>query len=108
MAGFSSPQAAHVNWFPRTLNVGQMKMTGAAQQVSTGLALVNGITFKAKTGNTGSIWIGLSSVAVTDDGTGNGFRIAAGESSPLIQISDASILYVIGASANDVLYYIGN
>lgn len=93
----STPLAAPV--------VGQYKVTATATAIGSG-ALVNGVVVKAKSTNAGTVWVGGSGVTTTDDGTGNGFALAAGDAVSF-SVSNLSAIYAKG-TANDVLYFAGN
>jgi hypothetical protein len=85
----------------------------AFQQAVTASAVVlanrtclNGFVIKAKATNSGKVFVGGSGVTTTDDGTGNGFALAAGESVS-IGANSTSLFYIIG-TASDVVYVMGN
>jgi hypothetical protein len=90
---------------PATVVAGQYKITASAHIIGTG-ALVNGVAIKAKSSNSGAVWVGGPGVTVTDDGTGNGYRLLPGE--PLsFAVSNLNGIYAVG-TANDVIYFEGN
>jgi hypothetical protein len=91
---------------PSSFGAGQLKLNGSAQNMAT-LALVNGVIIKAKSSNAGKVFVGTSNaVTTTDDGTGNGYALAAGEAIS-IAVNNLNLVYVIGTN-NDVVYYTGN
>jgi len=69
-------------------------------------ALLNGVVIKAKNTNIGNGFVGGASVATTDTGAGNGYRIMPGEAWSGA-VANASSIYVNG-TAGDVYYYTGN
>lgn len=85
---------------------GQKAMTGSAVAIAGSQALVNGVIVKAKLNNAAAVWVGGATVAVTDDGTGNGYKLTPGEATG-IAVDNLSKVYVIGTAA-DVVYYQGN
>lgn len=88
--------------------VGQIKIavTGTAVQLPSN-TLVNGIVIKAKsTNNAAGAFIGGSGVTITDDGTGNGYKIVAGEAMSFA-VPNSNALYVNG-TLGDIFYYGGN
>ena len=84
---------------------GQVKLTGSAQQLPSN-ALSNGVSLTAKSTNAAPMVIGLSGVANTIDGTGNGYILEAG-SSVSFAIDNTNRLWVIGTAA-DVLSFAGS
>lgn len=85
---------------------GQYKLTAAAVAISSSQALVRGVTIKAKASNAGTVWVGGATVAITDDGLGNGFALRPGDTLS-IAVSNLNQIYAIG-TANDVIYFAGN
>jgi hypothetical protein len=83
----------------------QKAVTASAAALTT-KHFANGFVIKAKSTNAGKVWVGGSDITNTDDGTGTGFALAAGDSLS-IALDDSSILYIIG-TANDVVYVLGN
>lgn len=83
----------------------QQVVTASAVALTT-QALVNGVTIRAKTTNTGGVFVGGSGVTTTDDGTGNGFKLLPGESISY-SISTTAGIYIIG-TLNDIVYVTGN
>jgi len=71
-------------------------------------ALVNGVIITASPSNTGPIWIGGSGVLETDDGTGNGYKLVPGQSSPGLGVLNTNAVYIIGANVGDFATAIGN
>lgn len=93
------------NVLPAAMLSGQYKITAAAVAIGS-QALTQGVVVKAKSTNAGAVWVGGATVNTTDDGTGNGFKLLAGEGVG-ISISNISGIYAIG-TANDVLYWTGD
>jgi len=73
----------------------------ATQAVMVTHALKSGITLKADAGNTGSVFIGLTGVAVA-----TGHPLAAGDTL-FLELASTSTLYTIG-TASDKLWVIGS
>ncbi len=69
----------------------------ALQLTATSQKLNNGVYVQAPSGNTQPVYIGPSGVT-----TGNGFAIAAGVTSPLIQCDDPSTLYAISSGSQEL------
>jgi hypothetical protein len=90
---------------PDFIRTSQYKVTASAVALPS-QSFNNGLVLKAKSANVGKVFLGGSAVTTTDDGTGTGFALAAGESVS-IGVTDAASIYVIG-TANDVLYILGN
>lgn len=92
---------------PATVNCGQKKIavTGTALALGSGV-LFNGLVITAKSTNTASLFIGGADVAVTDDGTGNGYRLEPGQSISFT-VANLGNLFVNG-TAGDSVYYAGN
>ena len=97
------------SYAPGAMVVGQMKITSnvnVAQMPSA--TLVNGVVIKTKTTNSGVVFIGGSNaVTTTDDGTGSGYKLIAGEAVSL-SVANLANVYIVGTSVNDVIYYSGN
>lgn len=91
---------------PASIVTGQYKLTASAVAISGSTPLKNGIVVKAKLTNAGNVWIGSSGVTITDDGTGNGYRLAPGEACSFA-CSNVNLIFAIG-TANDVIYFEGN
>lgn len=85
--------------------VGQSKVavTGTAVRLNGGTSqpLTNGIIISAPAGNTGPISIGTSSVNNTQDGTGNGYLLAAGASISFA-VNNTNDIYINGLSGDYV------
>jgi hypothetical protein len=88
-----------------TLYADQQLVTASAVALTT-QALTNGVSIKAKSTNTGAVFVGAAGVTATDNGTGNGFSLRPGEAINLPITSTAGI-FIIG-TLNDVVYVIGN
>lgn len=90
------------------LSSGQVKIavTNTAIVLGTATKLFNGVTIKANSANSAAITVGVSTVTNTVDGTGNGFKLAAGESVS-VAISNLSFIFVNGTSG-DWVSFIGN
>jgi len=86
---------------------GQKKVSVSGTAVALGSgALHNGVVITAKTTNAGNIFVGLSGVLTTDDGTGNGYRLLPGQSISFA-VADLSAIYING-TAGDSIYFAGN
>lgn len=88
----------------------QQLVTGAAVAL-TAQALKNGLVILASDTNAGKILVGGVGLTNANDGSGNGYALAAGQ--PIsVAASDASQVYVILAngntSATDFISVIGN
>lgn len=87
---------------------GQTKIATTGTQVvvgsSTGLA--NGVAIKASKKNAANIMVGPTGVTATDDGTGNGFELAPGDSISF-SVSTLANLFINGTSG-DFITYTGN
>jgi len=83
----------------------QQVVTASAAALAT-QALANGVLIKAKSTNVGKVFVGAAGVTATDDGTGNGFALQAGEAVS-IPASTTAGTYIIG-TLNDVVYVIGS
>lgn len=98
--------AANPNANPASLYTDQQAVTASAVAL-TAQVLVNGFVLKAKSTNAGKVFVGGSNaVTTTDDGSGAGWALAAGESVS-IPVTNASAVFIIG-TANDVVYVLGN
>lgn len=85
---------------------GQLKISGAPQQLPSN-SLPNGLILTAKSTNSGSVIVGTSNaVTTTEDGTGNGTILEKGGSLSWA-VSNTNQLWVIGTSG-DVLSYSGS
>lgn len=87
---------------PSTFNAGQkaIAVTGTAVRLSsTSVPLVNGVTLQASPDNAAPIVIGLSTVANTTDGTGNGKVLQPGQAWAFA-VSDLNILYANGTAGD--------
>lgn len=83
----------------------QQVVTASAVALAT-QALTNGVAIRAKSTNAGKVFVGAAGVTATDDGTGNGFALQAGDSISL-PVSTTAGIYIIG-TLNDVVYVIGS
>ena len=83
----------------------QQVVTGSAAALTT-QAVQNGVTIKAKSTNTGRVFVGGATVATTDDGSGNGFALLPGEAISL-PVSTTAGIYIVG-TASDIIYVIGS
>jgi hypothetical protein len=88
-------------------------ITGQLKIVTTGTAvalpdtvLKNGIVIKAKATNVGALFVGASTVTTTDDGTGNGYKLEAGEGVSFA-VANAKTIFITG-TAGDSIYFSGN
>lgn len=83
----------------------QQVVTASAVALAAAGQLAYGAVIRAKETNTGSVFLGGSTVATTDDGTGNGFALPPGASVEVpLNILDG--LFVRG-TANDIIYVLG-
>jgi len=83
----------------------QQVVTATATALTT-RALSNGVTIKARSTNAGQVFIGAAGVTATNDGTGNGFALLAGEAIS-IPVSTTAGIFIIG-TANDIVYVMGS
>lgn len=98
--------AANPNANPAALYTDQQAVTASAVAL-TAQVLVNGLVLKAKSTNAGKVFVGGSNtVTTTDDGSGAGWALAAGESVS-IPVTNTSAVFIIG-TASDVVYVLGN
>lgn len=88
-----------------TIYSDQQVVTASAVALTT-QAGVNGFNIKAKSTNSGPVFIGSAGVTTTDDGTGNGYKLLAGESISY-SVSTTAGIFIIG-TASDVVYVTGN
>jgi hypothetical protein len=87
---------------PTTLRVGQTNVTTAGTRVQlSNLALLSGVTIKAKSTNTGVIYLGDSGVT-----SSNGHRLLASES-VFIEIDNVNRLYIDSSVNGEGISYIG-
>lgn len=91
---------------PATIVCAQYKVTASAVAIGATTGLINGVIIKAKSTNAGAVWIGSAGVTTTDDGTGNGYKLLAGEAASF-GVAALTAIFAIG-TANDVLYIEGN
>jgi hypothetical protein len=80
---------------------GQQTATTSAAALPS-QAFVNGVILKSIVGNTGTIYIGPSTVT-----TSNGYPLTAGEAISY-SIANSSTIYMIGTNATDKLAITGN
>jgi hypothetical protein len=64
------------------------------------------VLIRAKSTNAGPVFVGAAGVTTTNDGTGNGFALAAGESVS-IAVNTTAGVFIIG-TLNDIVYVIGS
>lgn len=83
----------------------QQVVTASAVALTT-QALKTGVLIRAKSTNAGPVFVGAAGVTTTNDGTGNGFALAAGESVSIPANTTAGI-FIIG-TLNDIVYVIGS
>lgn len=101
------PSIPIVNDNPNTIIAKQVKIAITDTAVALGAdSFVNGVVIKAGYNNSSTIFIGKSNVATTDDGTGNGYPLEAGEAISY-GASDISDMFINGA-ADDFVYVTGN
>lgn len=92
---------------PTSVLCGQRKIATTSTAVALGSGhCLNGVVITAWAGNTNTIVVGGSGVTNTTDGTGNGYRLAPGQSISFA-VADISTLYINGA-AGDSVDYAGN
>lgn len=92
---------------PSVVVAGQTKVavTGTAVALPDH-ALVNGVVVRAKLANVADIYVGASDVNRTDDGTGTGYKLVAGDVISFA-VDNTNVIWING-SANDVVYFAGN
>ena len=73
---------------------GTITTTGTAQQL-TANPVVNGVVIAAKSGNTAAIEVGNAGVT-----TSTGFILAAGASTPVIEVLNTNAIYLVGTSGD--------
>lgn len=83
----------------------QQVVTASAAALTT-TALSNGLTIKAKNTNAGPVFVGTAGVTATNDGTGNGFALQAGEAISL-PVNTSAGIFIVG-TLNDIVYVIGS
>lgn len=88
-----------------TIYSDQQVVTASAVALTT-QALLNGCAIKAKSTNTGPVFVGASGVTTTNDGTGNGFALNPGEAVSF-SVSTTAGIFITG-TANDIVYVTGN
>jgi hypothetical protein len=103
-SGGSDP-TTNPNNNPATIYTDQQAVTASAVAL-TAQSLANGVVLTAKSTNTGPIFIGGASVTTTDDGSGTGYKLLAGQSISF-GVTNTNVIYIIG-TASDVLYIAGN
>jgi hypothetical protein len=112
VGGLSDPLQVSLTTNPlvTTPLVGQstVAITGTAVQLNGGTsqALTNGIIITAASGNSGPISVGSSGVNHTQDGTGNGYLLAA-SASISFAVTDTNDVYING-SAGDYVSWAGS
>ena len=89
---------------PTTFYMGQLTIATSGTELVLGSsqALVIGVTVKAISGNTGSVWVGTNPVTVT-----TGFELAAGEQ-VFIAVDNIADVYVDTTTNGDKVSFIGN
>jgi hypothetical protein len=81
--------------------------TIATAEVLGSGVLTNGVVIKAGLANTGTILVGAAGVTDTNNGTGNGYPLSAGEAIS-IAAANLSQVYINGTTAGDFVSYVGN
>ena len=84
---------------------GKIATTGTRIQLAAN-ALKNGVVIKANPNNAQPLFVGGSTVANTNDGTGNGYRLDAGEAISFA-VANTNSIYVNG-TGSDIFYFAGN
>lgn len=86
---------------------GQVKIatTGTAVTLPSN-TLKNGVVIKAKSSNAQPLFVGASGVTTTDDGTGTGYKLEAGEAVSFA-VANSNTIYING-TAGDSVYFSGN
>lgn len=79
----------------------------AVQAYASGYALSNGLIVTASPNNTGTLTVGPAGVNNTVSGTGNGYRLAPGQSMSFA-VSNASAVWVNGTASGDTFDFVGN
>lgn len=78
--------------------------TTAEQITSTSFAAKFGVTVKAATGNTGTVYIGLSDVTAGTTAATDGFPLEPGESITL-PVNNPNLLYAIASANNQKVFW---
>lgn len=87
---------------------GAVATAGTAVHVyAAGAALSNGLIVTASVNNTGTLTVGPSGVNNTINGTGNGYRLAPGQSMSFA-VANASAVWVNGTVSGDTFDFVGN
>jgi len=91
-------------------NIGQQKVAvgGTAVKLIAGATpAVQGVVVQALKGNTDQVYVGLTGVTTTHDGTGNGWELQPGQCTPVIPVNDASLIFFNSATAGSAVCWIG-
>ena len=91
---------------PSTIYTDQQAVTATATPL-TAQALVNGIVLTASPLNSISVLVGGSGVTATNDGTGNGYALAPGQSISF-GVTNTSAVYVIASTTGAFVSVAGN
>lgn len=107
-SGASSVTVTNFPTNPGGTVVGQSKVAVANTAVQLpSNTLVNGVVVKASASNTGTIFVGGSGVTTTDDGTGNGYKLAAGEAISFA-VTNSNAVYINSSTVGSFVYFSGN
>lgn len=75
----------------------------AVQLSSSSIPLTQGIVVEAMKANTDQVYVGLSTVNTTHDGTGNGWELQPGFVSPVLPFVNANLVYINSATAGSAV-----
>lgn len=88
-----------------TIYSDQQVVTASAVALTT-QTLLNGCIIRAKSTNTGTVFVGAAGVTATNDGSGNGFALLPG-AAVSFGVNTTAEIYIIG-TINDIVYVTGN
>jgi DNA/RNA endonuclease YhcR with UshA esterase domain len=91
--------------FTDAIYADQQVVTASAVALAVSGQLSSGMIVKARASNAGNVFLGGATVTATNDGTGNGFPLAPGESVSL-PINLAQVAFIIG-TAGDIVDVVG-
>jgi hypothetical protein len=90
-------------------DTGETAVGTSAVQVSSTSTPCAGLFIKAKSTNTGIVYIGKSDVTTADGATDttSGYPLSAGEETPfMIQVSNLNAIYAIASAASQAISYV--